>query len=74
MANPALDLDGQAARARSVGELIAAGRLADLTPEALVWYVDRADRQERQLQRLHFVVRDALGELVASTPRPAAVM
>jgi hypothetical protein len=68
MANPALTYDGQEDRARAVGALIAAGRLDDLQPETLQWYVDRADRLERQLRQLRFRVADALDDLRAGTP------
>lgn len=69
MANPLLTYDGQDDRARAVGELIAAGRLDDLQPDALRWYVDRADRLERQLRRLRFQMSDALDDLHRTTPR-----
>lgn len=53
-------------RAWHIGELLAAGRIADLDPDAVRWFVERAARLEHRLRRLQQNAADLTAEASAA--------
>ena len=58
-------------RWHAILDQLAAGRVGDVTPEALEWFCDQAYRKDQSLQRLRARLADALSEDGALTPQPA---